>query len=60
MPGRRTVDRPAWFHWWQLRDIAPVLICALILCAFLGICAVAVAHLLIAVMAHVRHALHHP
>lgn len=52
--------RPVWSHWWQLRDIAPVIISALVLCAFLYACTVAAGHLVIGFMTSFADHWNHP
>jgi hypothetical protein len=52
--------KPPWWWWLQPRDIVPVLICTLILIGFLYLVARGSALAIVAVMHHIRHALHHP
>lgn len=50
--------RPWWS--WQWRDIAIAVICMTILVTFLYVVALGGALAIVAVMKHIRHALHHP
>lgn len=50
------MNRPTWSHWWQLRDIAPVVLCAVVLVGFLALTTVFTAHLVVVWLASfVKH-----
>lgn len=52
--------KPPW--WWpiQPRDAFPVVLSVAVLLLFLMACTYATAHIVVAVMAHIRHAWNHP
>jgi hypothetical protein len=55
-----TMWKPPWWWWLQIRDLVPVIVCVLLVAGFLYLSAVLAAHLVNAVMGHIRHALNHP
>jgi hypothetical protein len=52
--------RPPWHWWFQLRDIIPVLLGLIIVIGFLVGATVLTAHLLVALMSHIRDAWNKP
>lgn len=59
MPGG-DMKRPPWWYWLQLRDLLPVLLALIIVIGFGMAVTVFGAHLLVAVMSHIRDAWNKP
>jgi hypothetical protein len=54
------MKRPPWWYWLQLRDLLPVLLALIIVIGFGMAVTVFGAHLLVAVMSHIRDAWNKP
>lgn len=53
------MKRP-WYSGWQWRDLPLILVCTAILLAFCVGSVYVIVHVLLGLLAHVRHAVNHP